>query len=77
MDHSEYEDFIEKLSQNHASYVLITCDKPGADGQMSVNMTHDGDSFLVSYLLGAASSMAEEKLECEMAETSQNLRLVK
>ena len=77
MDHSEYEEFVEKLSKNHASYVLITCDEPQADGRMSVNMTHDGDSYLVSYLLNVANSMAEEKLDLEISETASNLRLVK
>jgi len=77
MDHNEYEEFIEKLSGNHASYVLITCDEPKEDGKMSVNMTHHGDSYLVSYLLNVAHSMAEDKLDQELSETSSHLRLVK
>jgi len=78
MDHNDYEEFIEKLSENHASYVLITCDEPKEDGKMSVNMTHaGGDSYLVTYLLQVAHSMAEEKLDQEISKTSDHLRLVK
>jgi len=77
MDHNEYEEFIEKLSENHASYVLITCDEPEDDGNMSINMTHQGDSYLVPYLLKVAHSMAEDKLDMDLSETSHHLRLVK
>ena len=47
---------IQKLldGQHNASYVLITCAEANDDGRMEVEMTYEGDSDLVSYLLDSA-----------------------
>lgn len=53
----------DRLSKNHACYVLITCDAPTDDGNMQVEMTYEGDAALASYLLQGAQSMIDEKGE--------------
>ncbi|NGX57821.1 MAG: hypothetical protein K940chlam3_00717 [Chlamydiae bacterium] len=77
MEHNDYESFMEKLLKNHASYILITCDEPESDGRMNVNMSHEGDSYLVSYLINTAQAMIDEKIDGDISESSSNLRLVK
>lgn len=57
-------------------YVLITCDKPAADGKMQVKMTYGGDAILASYLLQGAQSLMDEHVEEELTGHSENLRLV-
>lgn len=46
----------KKLAQNHACYVLITCDEATKDGRMQVEMTYEGDPVLAAYLLQEAQS---------------------
>lgn len=53
----------KKLSENHACYVLITCDEPTADGTMQVEMTYEGDATLAAYLLQDAQSFIPENNE--------------
>ena len=54
-----------KLRQNAdqavAGYVLITCGKPDAKGEMQVEMTYEGDKVLASYLLESAQSVFDEE----------------
>ncbi len=48
------------LAKKHAGYVLITCDKPSADGFMQIKMSYDGDAVLASYLLQGAQEYLDE-----------------
>jgi hypothetical protein len=60
MDRNEQERIKKTLAKNHACYVLITCDKPKADGQMEVEMSYEGDAALASYLLQGAKTILDE-----------------
>ena len=51
------------LAQKNACYVLITCGKPSASGEMKVEMTYEGDATLAAYLLESAQGIIEEKAE--------------
>lgn len=51
----------KKSTENHACYLLITCDKPSADGNMNVEMTYKGDTALASYLLQGAQTIIDEQ----------------
>ena len=51
---------IEDLLKNK-SYVIITCSSPSDEGQMEVNMSHNGDDALVSYLLEMGRDVLAEK----------------
>lgn len=53
-------DIKEKLSRRYACYVLVTCDRPGEDGGMNVEMSYEGDPTLAAYLLQGAQSYIEE-----------------
>lgn len=50
----------DRLSKNHACYVLITCGEPTDDGNMQVEMTYEGDASLAAYLLQGAQSFIDE-----------------
>ena len=50
---------IDVEEEGCACYVLITCDKPNAEGEMKVEMTYDGDEALASYLLASAQQVFE------------------
>lgn len=52
-----------KLAKNHACYILVTCDKPGINGDMQVEMSYQGDPTLASYLLEGAQSLIDEDVE--------------
>lgn len=52
----------ETLAKNHACYVLITCNEPGDDGEMQVEMTYEGDAALAAYLLQGAQSFMDQEL---------------
>lgn len=43
------------LGEQCACYVLITCTKPGPDGNMEVEMNYEGDETLAAFLLENAS----------------------
>lgn len=59
----------ESLSKNnHACYVLITCDEPSDNGDMQVEMMYEGDAALASYLLQGAQSIIEEQSEEDLLE---------
>ena len=45
---------IRQALKKQACYVLITCDEPSEDGQMSVEMMYEGDAALASYLVQGA-----------------------
>lgn len=60
MKRDEQERIKETLAKNHACYVLITCDEPSEDGEMSVEMSYEGDATLASYLLEGAKTIIDE-----------------
>ena len=49
------------LMQSHSCYVLITCSKPSVDGDMDVELSYEGDTMLVSYLVDSASAILSEQ----------------
>lgn len=51
------------LGNKHACYILITCDKPTANGKMEVEMTYEGEAALASYLLEGAQYHIDQE-EC-------------
>lgn len=51
------------LGEDQACYILITCEKPTADGKMSVEMTYEGDPVLASYLLENAQGFIDQDQE--------------
>lgn len=57
--------FMEQLAREHACYVLITCDPPGATGNMQVNMHYEGEPLLLSYLIRDAQTMIDQSIEEE------------
>lgn len=62
----EHKRLSKKLSENHACYVLITCGKPSADGNMNVELVYEGDTALAAYLLRGAQTFMDEKEEDEL-----------
>lgn len=54
----------DTLSKKHACYVLITCDAPSDNGDMSVEMSYEGDATLAAYLLQGAQEFMDEQ-HCE------------
>ena len=61
-DHVD-EELTDKLTEDYACYVLITCDHPLQDGQMNVKMSYEGDPTLAAYLLQGAQTFLEEQDE--------------
>lgn len=57
------QDVTDALSQQYACYVLITCEEPGADGQMQVQLSYEGDEALASLLIDGAQSIMEGQQE--------------
>ncbi|CDZ81000.1 hypothetical protein BN1013_01528 [Candidatus Rubidus massiliensis] len=57
----------EALSKQHACYVLITCDEPSEDGNIQVEMSHQGDTSLISYLIQGAQSYIDDQEEEELS----------
>lgn len=54
------------LKKKHACYVLITCNRPTANGKMHVNMSYEGDPYLASMMLeNAQSIIAEDTADIE------------
>ncbi|MCB1109571.1 MAG: hypothetical protein KDK64_01195 [Chlamydiia bacterium] len=44
------------LSDEHLSFVLITCSKPSKEGKMNVEMDYNGDPALIAYLMKNAEN---------------------
>lgn len=55
----------KQASEKPVCYVLITCGAPGANGEMQVEMTYEGDKVLASYLVESAQSLLEA--ECDVS----------
>jgi len=51
----------DTLAKQYPCYVLITCDSPGVDGEMQVEMSYDGDPTLAAYLLQGAQDFLDEQ----------------
>lgn len=49
-----------KLGKKVFCYVLITCDEPGEDGRMQVEMSYEGEQILASYLVKTALQILEQ-----------------
>lgn len=54
---------LDQANAKHACYVLITCGEPGADGNMQVEMTYEGDRVLASYLIESAQGLLEDQFD--------------
>lgn len=63
MKKNEREQYTKTLASEHTCYVLITCGKPGDDGNMDVEMSYEGDPALVAYLIHGAQNILEEQSE--------------
>lgn len=48
--------------RKNIAYVLITCGEVNKKGEMEVEMTYEGDKYLVSYMLENARELMESKL---------------
>lgn len=46
---------------NNACTILITCEKPTANGKMQVEMSFDGDSDLAALLIDNAQTYLEQE----------------
>ncbi len=44
------------------AYVMISCGEVNSKGEMEVEMTYEGDKYLVSYMLENARELMESKL---------------
>lgn len=49
----------EEISDDCACYVLISCTKPDAKGNMQVQMSYEGEETLASFLVANASQAFE------------------
>ncbi len=52
-------DVKDKLAENNACFVLITCGQPSEDGKMQVEMTYQGDPCLAAYLVESAQNFID------------------
>ncbi len=50
------------LEKNNACYILITCAKPTADGNMQVEMSYEGDACLAAYLIEGAQEIIDDDI---------------
>lgn len=64
------------LAKKHACYVLITCDKPSDGGEMSVEMSYEGDAILASLLLQGAQNVIDHDIELQSVESVPELSVV-
>jgi len=53
----------KKEKKKTKCYVLITCEEPTDQGEMSVEMTYEGDLILASYLVENARTVLTRKIE--------------
>lgn len=50
----------KNVSEKTICYVLITCEKPNANGSMNVDLVFEGDKNLASHLIQSAKSAFEK-----------------
>jgi hypothetical protein len=55
-------DLKKALAKKNACYILITCAKPSADGNMQVEMSYEGDACLAAYLLDSAQGIIDSDI---------------
>lgn len=58
----------EKLRDEYACYILITCGEPSSGGEMQVEMSYEGDEVLASYLIDHAQQLFEERSKSRKSE---------
>jgi hypothetical protein len=56
------EEIKKTLGENHACYVLITCNESAASGEMCVQMDYEGDESLAAFLVNNAGQIFDERL---------------
>lgn len=49
------------FGRENICYVLITCSEPNSNGEMEVEMTHEGDKYIAMYLLDHAKDLMERQ----------------
>ena len=52
---------IPNVAKDCACYILITCNEPGDDGDMQVEMTCEGDENLIEYLIGNVQTLFKDQ----------------
>lgn len=57
------QDVKNALAKNHSCYILITCGKPSADGNMQVEMSYEGDACLAAYLIESAQGVIDDDIQ--------------
>lgn len=55
-------DLKKVLAKKHACYIIITCAKPGDDGNMQVEMSYEGDAYLAAYLIESAQAIIDDDI---------------
>jgi len=50
----------QKIMEQNACYVLITCKEPKEDGKMDVELVYEGDATLAAYLIESAQGFIEQ-----------------
>ena len=48
---SDHEKIKQLVTNNHLSYILITCSQPSEEGKMDVEMSCEGDDDLIDLLM--------------------------
>ena len=49
--------------------MVIACEEPNDEGKMRIEMTYEGDTDLVSYLLASAQALLEDEEEGQPQES--------
>jgi hypothetical protein len=50
----------EKEKENDGLFIIITCASPSEDGKIQVEMTYEGDPFVILYILKKAQEQFEQ-----------------
>ena len=50
----------EKEKENDELFIMITCAPPSEDGKIQVEMTYEGDPFVILYILKKAQEQFEQ-----------------
>lgn len=56
---SDHEKMKKMVTENHLSYILITCSQPSKEGKMEVEMSCEGDDDLLGLLMQNALARLE------------------
>lgn len=67
-----HREFEKAFAKNHAGYVLITCENPTSDGNMSVEMTYGGSVTLANILVDGAHLFLDEDLSLDEMEVGKD-----